>query len=88
MEVLNNLDLKKNQLQEVSLQRLSSPPSNPVEGQAYYNIVDKKAYIYTGTQWIAMAGDSNLTTTQLSLGKYTISFNNLNNRLEIIYTEG
>ena len=48
---LNNLDLNKNELQNAVIQPLSSAPSNPKEGQIYYNTVDKKYYIFDGTSW-------------------------------------
>ena len=47
-----NIDLSKNQLLNVLFQILASAPSNPKEGQFYYNSTDKKFYYYTGTQWI------------------------------------
>lgn len=48
---LNNIDLNKNELQNAVIQPLSSAPSNPKEGQIYYNTVDKKYYIFDGTSW-------------------------------------
>lgn len=62
-----NIDLSKNQLLNVLFQILASAPSNPKEGQFYYNSMDKKFYYYTGTQWIG-SGDYTLpiaTTSNL-----------------------
>ena len=41
---LNNIDLVKNQLLNAVFQNLAVAPSNPVEGQFYYNTTDKKMF--------------------------------------------
>lgn len=51
MNVLTSLNLNKNQLQNAVIQPLATPPSNPVEGQIYYNSSDKFIYWYNGTDW-------------------------------------
>lgn len=51
MNLLVNLNLNKNQLQNAVIQPLATPPSNPVEGQIYYNSSDKFIYRYNGTYW-------------------------------------
>lgn len=51
MNLLVNLNLNKNQLQNAVIQPLATPPSNPVEGQIYYNSSDKFIYRYNGTDW-------------------------------------
>lgn len=51
MNVLTSLNLNKNQLQNAVVQPLATPPSNPVEGQIYYNSADKFIYRYNGTDW-------------------------------------
>lgn len=54
MKYLTNLDLNRNELQNARLQNLATPPSNPVEGQVYYNTTDKMVYKWDGVQWSAM----------------------------------
>lgn len=51
MNFLVNLNLNKNELQNAVIQPLSTAPSNAVQGQIYYNTVDKVLYQYDGTQW-------------------------------------
>lgn len=51
MNILTSLNLNKNQLQNAVIQPLATPPSNPVEGQIYYNSSDKFIYRYNGTDW-------------------------------------
>jgi hypothetical protein len=56
-KMLVNLDLSKNQILNVALQNLSSPPSSPVQGQIYYNTGDKAIYYWDGTVWVNVSGD-------------------------------
>lgn len=44
-----DLDLNKHEIQNAAIQKLSTPPSNPVEGQIYYNTTDKHLYVYVVT---------------------------------------
>lgn len=50
---LNNINLNKNELQNVLLHKLASAPGAPVAGQVYYNTTDNKGYLYDGTKWVA-----------------------------------
>lgn len=54
---LSSIDLNKNELQNGVIHVLASAPSNPVEGQIYYNSTDTKLYFYDGTNWIDASGD-------------------------------
>jgi hypothetical protein len=56
-KMLVNLDLSKNQILNVALQNLSSPPSSPVQGQIYYNTGDKAIYYWDGIVWVNVSGD-------------------------------
>ena len=51
MNVLTSLNLNKNELQNAVIQPLAVAPSNPKEGQIYYNSSDKFIYRYDGTAW-------------------------------------
>lgn len=51
MNYLTNLNLNKNELQNAVVQPLAVAPSNPKEGQIYYNSTDKFIYRYNGTAW-------------------------------------
>jgi hypothetical protein len=57
MQFLTNIDLTKNQILNVALQNLSSPPGSPVAGQVYYNTVDKAIYYWDSLQWVNISGD-------------------------------
>jgi hypothetical protein len=49
---LNNINLNKNELQNVLLHKLASAPGTPIAGQVYYNTTDNKGYLYDGTKWV------------------------------------
>ena len=51
MNFLTNLNLNKNEIQNVVIQPLAVAPSNPKEGQIYYNSTDKFIYRYNGSIW-------------------------------------
>lgn len=75
------IDLQKNELQNGVIHKLSTAPSNPVEGQIYYNDVEKELKIYDGTAWITTGADE-LTvaadsTAFVTISNGELSFNNL-----------
>lgn len=53
---LSNIDLNKNELQNVVLHKAASAPSNPKIGQIYYNTNDNNLYRYDGTGWVTYQG--------------------------------
>lgn len=55
---LTSIDLNKNEILNVAVQKLATPPSNPVEGQIYYNTVDKQMYQFNGSVWV-VGGEKN-----------------------------
>lgn len=67
MKMLSNLDLNKNEIQNVRVQNLATAPSNPVVGQIYFNTTDKTGYIYDGTSWRDIAQIVDLSAKQDTL---------------------
>lgn len=66
MNFLNNVNFNQNQLLEAVLQAVAVEPSQAVAGQIYYNTKNKRAYVYTGTAWIAMdAKDASPTAVSI-----------------------
>lgn len=51
-KILSSLDLNKNELKNAVIQKGATAPSNPAEGQVYYNTTDKNFYRYNGTSWV------------------------------------
>lgn len=47
-----DLNLNQNELQNAVFQNLASAPSNPKEGQFYFNTKDNTVYVYNGTSWV------------------------------------
>lgn len=52
-----SINLNKNEIINVSLEKLSSAPTAPVEGQIYYNTSSEQVEYYNGTNWIALTTD-------------------------------
>ena len=53
---LVNLNMDQNEIKNMLLDKRNTAPDSPAAGQIYYNITDKKIYIYNGTEWIAGSG--------------------------------
>lgn len=51
MNSLVNINLLKNELQNAVIQNLAVAPTEPKEGQIYYNTTDKFIYRYDGAAW-------------------------------------
>lgn len=64
---LNPIDLQKYELQNATVQNLSSPPSSPATGQIYFDTADAKFKIYQGSAWVALfAPDDDFNTISAS----------------------
>lgn len=53
LKFLNNVDMQKNEIDNALYHKAATAPSNPTEGQYYYNTTDKEVYYYNGTEWVA-----------------------------------
>lgn len=62
------IDLQQNQLKNAVVHPAASAPSNPLEGQIYYNTGDNTVYVYNGTAWDAVG------TTDLSIAEDSTAF--------------
>lgn len=66
MNLLTNLRVNQNQLLEAVLHSVAVEPTQAVAGQVYYNTKNKRAYVYTGTAWMAMdAKDASPTAVSI-----------------------
>lgn len=92
---LNDVDLNKNELQNAVVQNLATAPSNPVEGQLYFDTTsgDKNLYVYDGSSFVsatsavgnnfstvAVSGQSNVVADQSG---DTLTFAGTSNEIEI-----
>ena len=57
MNFLTNLNLNKNELQNVVIQNLAVAPENPKEGQIYYDTKAKQYYGFRNGQWKVLGAD-------------------------------
>lgn len=55
MKQLTNLDLNKNELRNAVLHKAEAAILSPIEGQLYYNTLDKGIYFYDGAAWQRVA---------------------------------
>jgi hypothetical protein len=78
---LTNIDLEKNEIQNVVVHKLATAPSAPVEGTIYYNTNDERFYIYrttggwkdiTGRLDDVIAADTYITLTDNGNGTITL----------------
>jgi hypothetical protein len=75
LEFYSSLDLNKNELQNTAVHNLGTAPSNPVEGQLYYDTTggDKSVYVWNGSAWISLsaggeAGAGDITSVVAGAG--------------------
>ena len=66
VKYLSSIDLNKNELQNAKVHVLASAPSNPQEGQIYYNSTDNKLFFYDGSAFVDASGDIKSVATSTS----------------------
>lgn len=64
MKIYNDLNMDNNQITNAIYEKLATPPENAVEGQYYYNTIDKKLYYYDGTEWVTSETNIKTMSTQ------------------------
>lgn len=58
MNILTNVNLNQNEVQNFVIQNLAVAPSNPKEGQMYYDTSAKKVKIWDGEKWVSGGSDA------------------------------
>lgn len=59
-QFLTALNLNKNELLNAKIQNLSTPPSNPVAGQIYFDTDTNQLTLWDGTAWVSLAAGGNV----------------------------
>lgn len=83
---LTNIDLSKNEIQNVVIHKLAAAPASPAEGQIYYNTSDERYYLRTSSTWKdvtgrlddILTGTNAITITDNGDGTLTIDIANAN----------
>ena len=74
---LTPINLNQNELLNVSLQKLASDPTNPVQGQIFYHTGEERIKYYDGVNWISLqdtiSGDAPIQIADDGKGNITIS---------------
>lgn len=58
MNILTSVNINQNEVQNVVIQNLAVAPSEPKEGQIYFDTVSKKVKTWNGTKWIGGSSDA------------------------------
>ena len=64
-----NLNFNQLEAQNMVVQNLATAPSNPKEGQHYYNTADHIEYVWNGTQWVDALNQGEILTFSAPLAK-------------------
>lgn len=56
--ILTNMNLNQNEIQNAVIQNLAVAPSDPKDGQMYFDTVSKKVKTWNGTKWIDGGSDA------------------------------
>ena len=83
---LTNIDLSKNEIQNVVIHKLATAPATPSEGQIYYNTSDGRYYLRQAATWKdvtgrlddILTGTNAITITDNGDGTLTIDIANSN----------
>lgn len=80
MDILNNLNLNKNEIQNAVAQNLTAAPVNPKKGQFYFDTGSDKLLWYNGSRWVGAVDDNTAYTfdTGAVNGQIKITDNNGN----------
>lgn len=78
MKFSNSIDFNKNQLLNPLMHILGGAPSGPLQGQFYFNTVDKNVYLFDGTAWQYFATAAQVLATRLDQLAIPTSALNLN----------
>ena len=64
---LSNIDLQQNEIQNAVVHNQATAPSNPIEGQIYFNTASNKLFVYDGSAWLDTTGDIRNVTASAGL---------------------
>jgi trimeric autotransporter adhesin len=88
---LTPIDLNKLELQNAAIQNLATPPGTPATGQVYYDTVDSKIKVWTGSAWANVGGSQeeieDYIDNLLAAGNgVSLTYDDENNILTIVNT--
>lgn len=85
----SDINFGQNQLKNAALDNRTSAPLNPVVGQIYYNTLEKQTYIWDGTKWMLLSGNTgHEQNTDIGTTANTFTLNTDNSAGDVVLSFG
>lgn len=84
MNILTHLQMNGNQILSASFHKLASAPVNPVEGQFYYDTIEKVLKVWNGSRWLIGGAEDYPTLTIDNISGLKAQLDNKVNKSQVL----